>query len=58
MSIREQAAHLGHQIIGQLTRRPDLECNAREQTWLDEAGNTYLTRWGILTIITATGTVI
>ena len=58
MSIREQAAHLGHNIIGKLTRRSDWERNTRERAYIDEAGNEYYTWRGILTIVTADGAVI
>lgn len=58
MSIREQAATLGHQIIGQLVRHTELEVFRLEKVYLDEAGNEYLLRRGILTIVTADGAVI
>jgi len=58
MSIKEQAITLGHPIVGKLTRYPELERSSKEQTYRDEAGNTYFTRWGILTIMTADGGVI
>ena len=58
MSIREQAANLGHKIIGQLVRHTELEIFRQEKVYLDDAGNEYLTRRGVLTIVTADGTVI
>lgn len=58
MSIREQAKHLGFEIIGRLTRRPEWERSARERAYIDDAGNEYYTRRGILTIVTADGSVI
>lgn len=58
MSIREQAKHLGFEIIGRLTRRPEWERSARERAYIDDAGNEYYTRRGILTIVTADGGVI
>ena len=58
MSIREQAKHLGFEIIGRLTRRPEWERSPRERAYIDDAGNEYYTRRGILTIVTADGGVI
>lgn len=58
MSIREQAANLGHEIIGQLVRHTELEMFRCERVYLDEAQNEYLLRRGILTIVTADGGVI
>lgn len=58
MSIREQAAAFGFEIIGQLTRRPEWETARPERAYIDEAGNEYYTRRGILTIVTADGAVI
>lgn len=58
MSIREQAKHLGFEIIGRLTRRPEWERSTRERAYIDDAGNEYYTRHGILTIVTADGGVI
>ena len=58
MSLREQAEKLGHVIVGALTRCPDWERNSKERVYIDEAGNEYLTRRGILTIVTADGGVI
>ena len=58
MSIREQAAAFGFEIVGQLTRRPEWERARPERAYIDEAGNEYYTRRGILTIVTADGAVI
>ena len=58
MSIREQAAALKFEIVGNLVRHIELEVFRLEKVYLDEAGNAYLTRRGILTIVTADGTVI
>lgn len=58
MSIQTQAARLGFSIIGRLSRRPELEKDRREAIYTDEAGNRYLTRRWVLTIITAEGAVI
>ena len=58
MSIREQAAALQFKIVGHLVRHTELEIFRLEQVYLDDAGNAYLTRRGILTIVTADGTVI
>ena len=58
MSIREQAANLGFEIIGRLVRHAELEIFRCEKVYLDEAQNEYLMRRGILTIVTADGGVI
>lgn len=58
MSIRQQAQRLGHEIIGRLTRRPEWERSTKERAYIDDAGNEYYTRRGILTIVTADGGVI
>ena len=58
MSIREQAAQLGFEIIGRLTRCPDWERSTKERAYIDDAGNEYYTWRGILTIVTAQGGVI
>ena len=58
MSIREQAAGLKFDIIGHLVRHTELELFRHEKVYLDDAGNAYLTRFGILTIVTPDGTVI
>ena len=58
MSIRQQAKSLGFRIIGRLIHRPEWERSAKERAYIDEAGNEYYTRRGILTIVTAGGGVI
>ena len=58
MSIREQAANLGFEIVGRLVRHAELEIFRLEKVYLDDAGNEYLVRRGILTIVTADGGVI
>lgn len=58
MSIREQSAAFGFEIVGQLTRRPEWERARPERAYIDEAGNEYYTRRGVLTIVTADGAVI
>ena len=58
MSIREQANLLRFQIKGALTRYPELERSRHEKYYLDEDGNEYYLRRGILTIVTVEGGVI
>lgn len=58
MSIREQAANLKFEIIGQLVRHTELELFRQEKVYLDEARNAYLVRRGVLTIVTPEGAVI
>lgn len=58
MSIRKQAALLGHEIVGTLKRRPEWERATCERAYIDEAGNEYYTRRGILCIVTAEGGVL
>lgn len=58
MSIREQAGSLGFSIVGRLSRHTELEVIRLEKVYLDEAGNAYLVRRGILTIVTPDGAVI
>ncbi len=58
MSIRKQAERLGFEIIGRLTRHPEWERSTKERAYIDDAGNEYYTRRGILTIVTADGGVI
>lgn len=58
MSIRKQAERLGHEIIGRLTRLPEWERSTKERAYIDDAGNEYYTRRGVLTIVTADGGVI
>lgn len=57
MSLSRQAQRLGFPITGALTRRSERERSRREQLYEDEAGNLYLVRRGILTIVAADGTV-
>lgn len=58
MSIREQCNMLRFQIAGHLTRHPDLERSRHERYYVDEDGNEYFLRRGVLTIVTAEGGVI
>ncbi len=58
MSIRKQAERLGHEIIGRLTRHPEWERSTKERAYMDDAGNEYYTRCGVLTIVTVDGGVI
>ena len=58
MSIREQCNMLRFQIAGALTRHPELERSRHEIYYIDEDGNEFYLRRGILTIITADGGVI
>lgn len=58
MNIRQQAKALNFEIVGKLTRRPEWETNKHERAYMDEAGNEYYTRRGVLTIVTADGGVI
>ncbi len=58
MSIREQANALRFEIVGKLNRRVELERSRHERVYIDDAGNEYYTRRGILTIVTVDGGVI
>lgn len=58
MNIRQQAKALKFEIVGKLTRRPEWEKSRHERAYIDEAGNEYYTRRGVLTIVTADGGVI
>lgn len=58
MKIIDQAVAVGFEIIGQLTRRPEWETTKRERAYIDEAGNEYYTRRGVVTIVTVDGAVI
>ena len=58
MSIRKQAKILGFEIVGKLTRHSELELFHYEKFYIDEAGNEYILRRGVLTIVTADGGVI
>lgn len=55
MPIYAQAQQLGFAVKGNLapTEGQDSHC----QYYLDEDGNTYIVRWGILTIVAANGRV-
>lgn len=55
MQIYNQANQLGFAIKGALypTEGQDTHC----QYYMDDAGNTYIVRWGILTIVAANGDV-
>ena len=55
MSIYTQARQLGFSIMGKLepAEGKDLRC----QYYTDDSGNTYIVRWGILTIVAANGVV-
>ena len=58
MNIRQQAKALNFEIVGKLTRRPEWEQSKHERADIDEAGNEYYTRRGVLTIVTVDGGVI
>ena len=58
MSIREQASRLRFEIVGHLTRHPELEYSRHEKYYIDDDGNEYYLRRGILTIVTAEGGVL
>ena len=55
MSIYAQARQLGFSITGALA--PIEGKDMRSQYYTDDAGNIYIVRWGILTIIAANGEV-
>ena len=57
MAVRAQAESLGFQIAGNLVRCTGREPSHLYQCYLDEAGNEYILRRGILTIIAADGRV-
>jgi len=57
MSIAQQALRLGFIIRGELVRHPELETSGRYRYYLDDSGNAYILRRGILTVISADGTV-
>lgn len=57
-NIRQQAKALKFEIVGRLIRRPEWERDRHERAYIDEAGNEYYTRRGVLTIVTADGGVI
>jgi hypothetical protein len=58
MSIREQAARLGVEIVGELTRREDWERATVERCYQDATGTRFFTRRGILTIILPDGGIV
>ena len=49
---------MNFEIVGKLTRRPEWEQSKHERAYIDEAGNEYYTRRGVLTIVTVDGGVI
>jgi len=53
MSLFAQARQLGFPIAGDLT--PSEGRDSRCRYFVDEAGNTYILRYGILTIVAANG---
>ena len=55
MSIHAQAHNLGFAISGHLT--PVEGRDSRCQYFMDDAGNLFIVRYGVLTIITASGKV-
>lgn len=57
MSVRTQAERLGFQVSGDLVRCIGREPSHLYQCFLDEAGNEYILRRGILTIKAADGRV-
>ena len=57
-NVRQQAKQLRFEIVGRLTRRPEWETARCERAYIDEAGNEFYTRRGVLTIVTADGGVI
>ena len=57
MSLKAQAERIGFQIVGELTRRMDMEPTHLYQCYFDEAANKYILHRGILTIVAADGRV-
>ena len=57
MSISTQARKLGFTVEGKLTPREGKEPSRRCRYYEDEAGNVYIVRRGILTIVAANGKV-
>ena len=57
MSIREQAAQRGFEILGQLARYPEGDLSRYHYCFIDEAGNLYVIHLGVLTILAADGKV-
>lgn len=58
MTIREYAKKCGHEIVGKLTRHPELEIDKYDRAYLDEVNNEYYIRKKGVCIITADGGVI
>ena len=58
MTIKAQAEALGFTVIGRLTRYPDGDLSRYHYCFLDEGGNAYILHLGVLTIVSADGTVI
>ena len=57
MGLRAQAEKIGFQIVGALIRRRDFEPTHLYQCFFDEAQNQFILHRGILTIVSADGTV-
>ena len=55
MSIRTQAALLGFEIVGDLSRYPDGDLSRYHYCFVDEAENLYVIHLGVLTILAADG---
>ncbi len=55
MSLFAQAQRLGFPVVGKLTPAEGRDSHCRY--FLDDAGNTFILRHGILTIVTASGRV-
>ncbi len=56
-SLRTEAIHRGVRSVGTPERRPDLEPNHLYVIYVDEFGNEYVIRRGILTIVSGYGEV-
>lgn len=57
MSIRTQAALRGFQIVGDLSRYPEVDLSHYHYCFVDEANNMYVIHLGVLTILAADGSV-
>lgn len=57
MSIRTQAAQIGFEIIGELSRYPEGDLSRYHYCFADEAGNLYVIHLGVLTILAVDGKV-
>ena len=57
MSVSTQAQKLGFTVAGKLSPREGKEPSRRCRYYEDEAGNVYIVRRGILTIVAANGKV-